>query len=74
METLPDITDWAPTHRHFKGGLYRWLGIGRHSETGEEMVIYQNNRGDLWLRPKSMWSEEVDVNGERVPRFTPIQQ
>lgn len=49
------------TYRHFKGGYYRVLAIARHSETLEPMVIYQALYGDLavWVRPASMWMEEV---------------
>lgn len=58
-------------YRHYKGNLYRLLYIARHSETLEEMVIYQdvNNPEKIWARPASMWEETVEVGGERVSRF-----
>ena len=58
-------------YRHYKGNLYRLLYIARHSETLEEMVIYQdvNNPEKIWARPVSMWEETVEVGGERVFRF-----
>ena len=60
-------------YRHFKGGLYQLVGIARHSETLEDMVVYRALYGDggLWVRPAAMWSEIVDRNGYRGPRFIP---
>lgn len=58
--------------RHFKGGEYRVVGLARHSETGEELVVYQALYGDgeLWVRPASMWLEPVERDGKCFPRFT----
>ena len=58
-------------YRHYKGNLYRLLYIARHSETLEEMVIYQdvNNPEKIWARPASMWEETVEIGGERDCRF-----
>ena len=57
------------TYRHFKGNLYKVIGFARHSETYEEMVIYQPLKtGENWVRPKSMWNETVDEKG--TLRFT----
>ena len=60
-------------YRHAKGGLYRLLGLGTHSETHEPMAIYQDaNTEALWARPALMWSEEVTwPDGQRRPRFVP---
>lgn len=57
--------------RHFKGNLYRVHGIALHSETGEEMVVYQALYGQrgLWVRPASMWLEQVERDGYSGPRF-----
>ncbi len=57
--------------RHFKGNLYRVHGIALHSETGEEMVVYQALYGQqgLWVRPVSMWQEHVERDGYSGPRF-----
>lgn len=53
-------------YRHFKGTTYLVLGVGIHTESGEEMVIYLDQRtGRIWCRPKSMFLEQV----EGVPRF-----
>jgi hypothetical protein len=55
------------------GNFYQVLGIAKHSETLEELVVYEalyeNPEGKLWVRPKVMFLEEVEINGNRVPRF-----
>lgn len=58
-------------YRHFKGGEYELLGIARHSETLEPMVVYRALYGDggVWVRPASLWNETVDKDGYRGPRF-----
>ncbi len=58
-------------YRHFKGNEYRVIGTARHSETLEELVVYQALYGDggLWVRPAAMWNEAVDRDGCRGPRF-----
>lgn len=61
-------------YRHFKGNEYVVLAVAKHSETLEEMVVYQALYGEMgvWVRPKSMWDEEVEYNGKTVKRFTYI--
>jgi hypothetical protein len=63
-------------YKHVKGKLYEVIGIARHSDTLEELVVYKalyhseefgNNA--LWVRPKKMFLETVEVNGKKVPRF-----
>lgn len=59
-------------YEHYKGKTYRVLSVGRHSETGEEMVIYQALYGeqDYWVRPLKLFLESVELEGGRVvPRF-----
>ncbi|WP_144391641.1 DUF1653 domain-containing protein [Pleionea sediminis] len=58
-------------YRHYKGSDYLVLDTARHSETDEWMVIYQPQYGDkgLWVRPLDMFTELVDFDGEKVPRF-----
>ena len=58
-------------YRHFKGNEYEVLGIARHSETGEPMVVYRALYGErgLWVRPAAMWSETVERDGYCGPRF-----
>ena len=61
-------------YRHFKGNLYRVIGIAKHSESLEPMVVYQALYGtmELWVRPASMWCETVEKNGYTGPRFQSI--
>ena len=58
-------------YRHYKGHYYEVMGVARHSETEEELVVYRQLYGEqgLWVRPKAMFLEEVDVDGKTVPRF-----
>jgi hypothetical protein len=60
-------------YRHFKGNEYEVIGTARHSETLEELVVYRAlyDNGGLWVRPAAMWSEIVDCDGYRGPRFIP---
>ena len=62
-------------YRHFKGNEYMVLGIANHSETMEQMVVYQALYGkkELWVRPISMWNEIVDKDGYHGPRFTFVE-
>ena len=61
-------------YRHFKGNEYEVLGVGLHSETLEEMVVYRALYGDcgLWVRPAAMWNEMVEKDGEKIKRFSYI--
>ncbi|MEO7414204.1 MAG: DUF1653 domain-containing protein [Opitutaceae bacterium] len=58
-------------YRHYKGNLYRVLGLAKHTETEEALVVYQALYGErgLWVRPAAMFRETVVVNEARVPRF-----
>lgn len=58
-------------YRHFKGNLYEVIGVARHSETQEEMVVYRALYGEygLWVRPAAMWTETVDRDGYHGQRF-----
>lgn len=58
-------------YRHFKGKEYEVLGVARHSETLEELIIYRALYGnfDLWVRPLKMFLGEVEVEGQKIPRF-----
>lgn len=59
-------------YRHYKGNSYTVIGVARHSETEEELVVYRPEYGErgLWVRPIAMFLESVEVDGELVPRFT----
>ena len=63
-------------YKHFKGMEYTVLGIAKHSETLEDMVVYicnyENPRSRIWVRPLTMFLEVVEYNGEQVTRFTYI--
>lgn len=58
-------------YRHFKGNEYEVLGMAKHSETLEPMVVYRALYGEcgLWVRPASMWLEQVDRDDYHGPRF-----
>ena len=62
------------TYRHFKGNEYEIVGIAKHSETLEPMVVYRAlyGEGGLWVRPARMWDEMVERDGKVFPRFTYI--
>ena len=61
-------------YRHFKGKEYEVLGVARHSETEDELVVYRALYGDfgLWVRPAQMWNETVERDGKTFRRFTYI--
>ena len=63
-------------YRHFKGNTYRLLHMAKHSETLEDIVVYQALYGEkgIWVRPAAMWEEEVNHNGQTVKRFTFIEE
>jgi len=57
-------------YRHYKGAEVEVIGLAKHSETLEEMVIYRHlDTGETWVRPLRMFLEEVEVEGARQPRF-----
>ena len=59
-------------YRHFKGNYYEVIGMARHLETLEDMVLYRAlyGEGGLWVCPAAMWNEIVERNGVKVKRFT----
>lgn len=61
-------------YRHYKGGEYEVLGVVRHSETLEPLVLYRALYGEqgLWVRPHAMFFERVAVEGAVRPRFAPV--
>lgn len=58
-------------YRHYKGLDYEVIGVARHSETLEPLVVYRPlyNDSGLWVRPHAMFFEEVEIDGRRQPRF-----
>ncbi|MFC1727066.1 DUF1653 domain-containing protein [Patescibacteria group bacterium] len=62
--------------QHYKGKLHEVIGVARHSETLEELVVYKAlyeskdfGKDALWVRPLKMFLEKVEVDGNKVPRF-----
>ncbi|MGB5823306.1 MAG: DUF1653 domain-containing protein [Proteocatella sp.] len=62
-------------YRHFKGNEYEVIGMAKHSETLEEMVVYRPlyGEGGLWVRPASMWNEEITRDGKTFKRFAKVE-
>ncbi len=63
-------------YKHYKGNEYQLLHIAKHSESLEDMVVYRALYGDygIWVRPASMWNEEVTIQGKTITRFTYIRE
>lgn len=70
-ELPPSATMKAGRYRHYKGNEYEVLGVARHSETLEELVVYRAlyGEGGLWVRPRGMFEGTVEAGGRRVARF-----
>lgn len=66
----------AGLYRHYKGNTYQVIGIAKHSETEEDLVVYRALYGEcgLWVRPLDMFCEKVEVGGKLTPRFELIHQ
>ena len=64
----------AGLYRHYKGGQYEVIGAARHSETLEPLVVYRPlyNASGLWVRPHAMFFEDIEHEGRRIARFTPL--
>ncbi len=61
------------SYQHYKGGIYLKIGEALHTETEEEMVVYVSAfSGKMFVRPKEMFFEMVEYNGETMPRFKKI--
>lgn len=76
MRDLAPLPEIAPGHyRHFKGGNYEVVGVVRHSETLEPLVLYRplDSNVGLWVRPYAMFVAEVNVDGQLQPRFAPVR-
>lgn len=65
-------------YKHYKGNFYRVLGVAKHSETLEDLVVYEalydNEVSKLWVRPLKMFTEKVELNGKKVPRFEFVEK
>lgn len=72
---LPTLPELAPgRYRHYKGGEYEVLGVARHSETLEPLVLYRPlyNASGFWVRPYAMFVGTLAVDGREVRRFAPM--
>ena len=75
---MSDLTPLPATplgrYRHYKGGEYEVIGVARHSESTEPMVVYRPLYDDSgwWVRPHAMFFEDVNIDGRRQPRFQRI--
>lgn len=75
MSDLLPLPDTPTGHyRHYKGGEYEVVGVARHSETLEPLVVYRPlyNATGLWVRPHAMFFEQVEIEGRLQPRFARI--
>jgi hypothetical protein len=63
-------------YKHYKGNVYEVIGVAKHSETLEEMVVYkatyQAEGQNLWVRPLKLFLETIIINGQSVKRFEKI--
>jgi len=77
QKELPPLPT-VPTgrYRHFKGNEYEVLGVARHSETLEPLVVYRPLYGarELWVRPAALFLSTVEAEGTWVPRFRPLDE
>lgn len=68
--------DIAGVYQHYKGMKYLVLGVAKHSETKEDLVVYvtlyENDMASMWVRPLEMFLENVEVDGQSMPRFRKI--
>jgi hypothetical protein len=75
---MSDLPPLPPTplgrYRHYKGGEYEVVGVARHSETHEALVVYRPlyNDSGWWVRPHAMFFGLVEVDGALQPRFAPV--
>ena len=58
-------------YKHYKGKEYEVIGVAKHSETLEDLVVYRAlyNKHEVWVRPLKMFLEDVEVDGKKVLRF-----
>ena len=76
MDNLKNAEIKTGIYRHFKGNEYEVLYIATHSESMEQFVVYRAMYGEqgVWVRPASMWNEDVTREGITCPRFTYISE
>lgn len=73
LSPLPEVQPGR--YRHYKGGEYQVIGVARHSETHEPLVVYRPlyNQTGLWVRPYAMFFEQIEHAGRRQPRFALVE-
>ncbi|MDR0967668.1 MAG: DUF1653 domain-containing protein [Rickettsiales bacterium] len=65
-------------YQHYKGNKYKVIALAKHSEDLSDLVVYQAlyegefPYGQTWVRPVSIWNEMVEINGQKIPRFTEV--
>lgn len=78
QQTQPHQAHWPKPgiYQHYKDKLYKVIGVCRHTETLEELVVYQSLYGDyaFWVRPVQMFCGDVEVDGKVMQRFTFIKE
>ena len=77
MSDLPDLPHTPlGRYRHYRGGEYEVIGVARHSETLEPLVLYRPlyNASGVWVRPHAMFCELGEFEGRLQPRFAPVEQ
>jgi hypothetical protein len=69
LPALPHIE--LGRYRHYKGGEYEVVGVVRHSESLEPLVLYRplHGKSGMWVRPFAMFNEQVEHEGKHQPRF-----
>jgi len=75
-DALPPLPDTPlGRYRHYKGGEYEVIGVARHSETHEPLVVYRPlyNQTGWWVRPHAMFFESIDVGSGTRPRFERVE-
>jgi hypothetical protein len=75
MTELPPLPEARlGRYRHYKGGEYEVVGVARHSETLEPLVVYRPlyNETGLWVRPYDMFFGQIELDGRMQARFAPI--
>jgi len=68
-------------YKHYKGKMYEVIGFAKHSETLEELVVYKAlyksegfGNNVLWVRPRKMFFESLEIDGKKIPRFEFIKK
>jgi len=69
LAPLPELR--TGRYRHYKGNEYEVIGLARHSESEEVLVVYRPlyNESGMWVRPYPMFMESVEIDGKQIPRF-----